>query len=221
MTEENMDSNKNAKRSASLSLEEILTDWLPDRLDAIQDMLWIMDLYVKFGYTASVQINIEGGHRHDWNLAKFGNPITDAGYLHARALLEFIGLSAKNGKLIQVGKRKPTDVAIEHYLIAGRRLAMVTPEDAYAAINMPQPVVEWALVNVIETTNKLLAHVTTGEVLAMAMYQQVRIALEGIPVLIQNHLYAKLALGDEAPLQQCGRYSCNSCERESAPPQDQ
>lgn len=197
-----MDSKHTERRSASLSLEEILTVWLPARLTAIQDMLRIMDLYEEFGIAAPIQISIEGVQKHDWNLAKIGNPMIEAGHLHARALLEFMGLCARNGKLTQVGKRKPTDIAIEHYSIGGKRLAMVTPEEAYTAINMPQPVVEWALVNVIETTNKLLAHVTTGEVLAMAMYQQVRIALEGIPVLLQSHLYAKLALCNEAPIQQ-------------------
>jgi hypothetical protein len=87
---------------------------------------------------------------------------------------------------------------------------MVSPTDVFGAINMPQPVIEWSLVNIIETANKLIAYVTTGEVLAMAMYRQVRIGLESIPVLLQDHLYAKLETTQEQLKPICDRYACSS-----------
>lgn len=200
-------------RSQALTLEEIVDTWLPARTEALQDMLWILDLSDKFGRDVPIQLHIKDGPTFQSNIALIANPMVAAGYVHARALLEFIGISAKDGKLIQIQRRRPSDVAIEHYSISGNALKKVSLDEVYAAINMPQPVVEWAIVTAIETANKFFAHVTTGEVLTMAMDHQVRIALRGILILLQNHLFAKLGRAEVMPLKESSAFSCNSCSR--------
>jgi hypothetical protein len=196
-------------RSQPLSLDQVLAVWLPRRVNALEGTLSVLNLCEKFDDSTPISITIAGKPAMNLNLSTFADPLIDIGFLHARALLEFLGLGARKGKLVQITKRQASDIAIEHYSINGKSLSMVSPTDVFGAINMPQPVIEWSLVNIIETANKLIAHVTTGEVLAMAMYQQVRIGFESIPVLLQDHLYAKLETTQEQPKPICERYACN------------
>lgn len=197
-------------RSQPQSLDQVLAVWLPRRVNAIQRTLSVLNLCEEFHDSTPVNITIAGNPAMNLNLSTFADPLIDIGFLHARALLEFLGLGARKGKLVQLTKRQASDIAIEHYSINGKNLSMVSPNDVFGAINMPHPVIEWSLVNIIETANKLIAHVTTGEVLEMAMYQQVRIGLESIPVLLQDHLYAKLETTQEQPKPIFERYGCNS-----------
>jgi hypothetical protein len=192
------------QKTAPLSLEEILTIWLPNRIEAVKNATWALELQTRVHGSAAMQASIDGQIHIKGNVALFVRPIIESGFVHTRALLEFLGVVARNGKLARVTRRKPTDVAIEHYSVRGKQLQIVTPDEVFAAINMPRPVVEWALVGVIETTNKLLAHVTTGEVLAMAMHGQIQVALEAIPALLRSHIYEKLESGDEIGIRHPG-----------------
>jgi hypothetical protein len=188
-------------KTESISLEEVLTIWLPGRIEAVKNATWALELQTRVHGSAAIHASIDGQVHIKGNVALFAGPIIEIGFVHARALLEFLGLGARYGKLAQVTRRKPTDLAIEHYSVRGRQLDMVKPYEVFAVINMPKPVVEWALVGVIETTNKLLAHVTTGEVLAMAMYGQIQVVLEAIPALLHSHLYERLDSNNEIGIQ--------------------
>lgn len=198
------------RRSQMLTLKEILDVWLPVRTAAVEDMLWALDLSDQFGHNVPIQIHIKDGPTIHSNAAFITSPMVASGYVHSRALLEFLGISAKDGKLIQIQRRRQSDVAIEHYSSSGNPLQKISLDDVYAAINMPKSVVEWALVSSIEVANKFFAHVTTGEVLAMAMDSQVRIALRGVLILLQNHLYGKLGRTEGIPIEKGPVYSCNT-----------
>lgn len=206
-------------RSPALTLGEIVETWLPARVGAIDDMLWILDLSDQFGRDIEIQLHIKDGPAFNSSLSLLSGPMLAAGYVHARALLEFIGISAKDGALIQVQRRRPSDLAIEHYSIDGKNLEKVPLDEVYASINMPRTVVDWALVTVIEYANKFFAHVTTGEVLTMALDHQVRIALRGISMLVHNNLFAKLGRAEPVLVATQPIYSCNSC-RSSQSKQD-
>jgi hypothetical protein len=150
----------------------------------------------------NLQTRIDGGATMDLSINKelrfsgyaiyFIEPILEIGLVHARALLEFLGIHARNGKLVNISRRRPSDIAIEHYSAGGSNLSMVSPEEICSHINMPDSVVEWALVGVIEQTNKWLAHVTTGEMLNMAMHGQLAYALEKLPSVIDFYFYDRL-----------------------------
>lgn len=201
------------ERSRALSLDEILNEWLQMRIQAIHSMLWILDLSDQFGDDASIQVRIKAGPTIESTLPFLSSPIIAAGYVHSRAVLEFLGITTKDGKLVRVGSRHKTDVAIEHYSIDGVFLQMVSLDDVYAAINMPTSIAEWALVTIVESANKFYAHVTKGEVLTMAMQHQVKLALDGILILLNNHLFAKLNRSEPIIVEKGSIYSCNTCEQ--------
>jgi len=182
------------QKSPALTLEEILGVSLPHRLAAIKDASWALDLLPNTASGETVQATIAGDAFLEGNLVVFLEPIVENGFMHTRALLEFLGLVVKNGKLIEVKRRRPSDVAIEHYCFQGESIPKVSLEEVFQVINMPRPVVEWALVQICENANKLFAHVTTGEVLAMAMKVQIQVALDAMPKLLGLYLYERLGL---------------------------
>lgn len=201
------------ERSETLTLQQILDEWLQLRIEAIQSMLWVLDSSDKYGGKVPIQVQIGNGPTIHSTMPFISNPILAAGYVHARAILEFIGISAKNGKLMQIRGRRETDVAIEHYSIDGVYLQKVTLDEVYSAINMPKTIAEWALVAIIESANKFYAHVTKGEVLVMAMDHQVRVALDGILVLLHNHLFVKMKNQEPIVVEKGSTYSSNSCNQ--------
>ena len=125
--------------------------------------------------------------------------MVEAGFIHARCLLEFLGLGVKKGKLITVENRRADDIAIEHFTVDGVPLEKVTPDVALSAYTGPRDRGERALVAIFELANKGLAHFTRT---FPDGYNSVdlEIACQGIPVLVQNQLYVKLKkLVPEAP----------------------
>lgn len=86
----------------------------------------------------------------------------EAGFVHARALLEFLGLSTADGNLAQVKRRRRDDIGIETFSNAQGPLCLVHPDEAVAAYLGPKKDAEAALVSIFELANKGLAHVSGG-----------------------------------------------------------
>ena len=68
---------------------------------------------------------VDGKQIMEGNLNAFTNPAIEAGLVHCRALLEFLGLCNKNGTLCKIKKRRPSDVGIEHFKNADGPLKML------------------------------------------------------------------------------------------------
>jgi hypothetical protein len=133
------------------------------------------------------------------NVAAIANPMIEVGIIHTRALLEFLGLCATNGRLAQIKKRRPDDIAVEHFSTPNVPLSIVNPSEAISAYQGPSDEAENALVAIFEFANKGLAHLTTGTLSAEYTDRHLDIACRGIPVLLHNHLYAKLGMQIPSP----------------------
>jgi hypothetical protein len=130
------------------------------------------------------------------NLHGFINPAIEAGIMHCRALLEFLGLCDTDGKLgnITRGRRK-TDVGIEHFSTpAGAPLKMVTPDDAADRYPGPSDEAKNALLAVFQVANKELAHVTEDLRDSPEHARLIEIASRGIPVLMVGCFYKPMGL---------------------------
>ena len=128
------------------------------------------------------------------------NPMIEAGFLHARCLLEFLGLKEKSGRLVALEKRWPDDVGIEQFTTTeGRHLGRVSPESALSTYEGCADQAERALVAMIRLANKGLAHLSSCDF--GYTDKELRIACGGIPVLFKNNLYTMLGLGMPAPPQ--------------------
>lgn len=175
-----------------MTLEDVLNRWIPYRLQALETFQFAWKWIGESDATRKVEVFEADRLKLKVNVEAIANPMIEVGFIHARALLEFMGLCANNGKLGQIRNRRPDDIAIEHFSTSQIPLCVVTPDAALSAYQGPREDAENALVAIFELTNKILAHLTTGTLSAEYTDHHLDIACLGIPALLNNHLYAKL-----------------------------
>ena len=126
----------------------------------------------------------------------FTNPCIEAGMMHCRALLEFLGLRDKNGRLGSIKERRhPTDIGIEDFnTSSGAALKKLTPADAVGRYPGPSLEAENALLAIFQVTNKGLAHVTEDLNDSPEHARLIEIASQGIPVLMVGCFYKPMGL---------------------------
>jgi len=125
----------------------------------------------------------------------FTNPAIESALIHCRALLEFLGLSAKDEKTLQQrkGSRKD-DIVIEKFSGKNGALSKVDPKKALQSYQGSIIEAEEALAYVLHTTNKALAHSTHGFSKSEEASKLLEIAFRGIPILMVNNFYNKMGL---------------------------
>jgi hypothetical protein len=175
-----------------MTLDEVLESWIPYRLQALETLKFAWDWVGESDEPRSIEVLCDGKVKLRGNVAAVANPMIEVGIIHARALLEFLGLCVNRGRLSQVARRRADDIAVEHYSTPSHPLEMVTPTAATASYSGPPDLAENSLIAVFEFANKGLAHVTSGLQHGKYTEQHLEIACRGIPVLLHNHLYAKL-----------------------------
>ena len=172
--------------------DEILDQWIPYRLQAIDTLQFAWDWVGECEEPRQVEVFVDGKIKIRGNVAAIANPMIEVGIIHARALLEFLGLGVKGGRLAPVGNRRQDDIAIERFSTLTMPLCIVAPSEALSAYPGPKEEAEQGLVAIFEWANKYVAHLTDGVLSDKFTDQHLGIACRGIPVLLHNHLYAKL-----------------------------
>jgi hypothetical protein len=145
-----------------------------------------------------MSIYADGKLLADGNLSGFINPAIEAGLVHCRALLEFLGLAMKttNGsrRIVNVSKRQSSDIGIEHFSNASGPLPKVSPDAAFGCYDGGKEEAERALLAVFEIANKGIAHVTEDLANNPDHGRLIEIASRGIPSLVISYLYTPLGL---------------------------
>lgn len=176
------------------TLDELLNKWIPYRLEAIETLCWAWSLSESMS-SSRIQVLVDGKCRLNGNVAAITNPMIEVGFIHARALLEFLGLTAtREGKLSVISERRPGDIAVENFSTSNVILSKASPESVAAAYAGPREEAEESLVAIFQMSNRWLAHITDGVLSKEWNDMHVDIALRGVPMLIRNHLYAPLGL---------------------------
>jgi hypothetical protein len=173
---------------------ELLQKLIPYRMQAVDTLNYALRLRLSWSDAPSMTIHVDGKQVMEGNLNAFTNPAIEAGLVHCCALLEFMGLSEKDGSLGNKKKRQPSDVGIEQFKNAGGPLKMVDPEKALSRYEGDQEEAEKALLTVFHITNKGLAHITADLAAHPAHGRLLEIASRGIPALVISYLYTPLGL---------------------------
>lgn len=169
--------------------DRLLHEILPYRMMSVSTMHRAIYWHAVWPHPTPMQIYADGKVIADGNLNAFINPAIEAGLVHCRALLEFLGLAMRSGRLANVRRRKPTDFGIEHF-----GLSKVSPNVVLAHYDGGEEDAEKALLSVFEITNKGIAHVTEDLKDNLDHGRLVEIASRGVPSLIISHLYTPLGL---------------------------
>jgi hypothetical protein len=191
---------RSEKPRAAPGLDDLLTAWLPCRIDAIETMRWALVLRDKARHPAPVELTVAGGLRFRGNVGLLTNAMIEVGYAHVAALLKFIGIGARDGFVVNLpraaGEARPSaDIAIDDYAVDGRRLDRVSVEQLYAAIDLPRAVAEWVVVAIIDTSTDCLASTTTKEATLREVDRHVAAVGEAVLALLKAHVYEKLKPG--------------------------
>lgn len=127
----------------------------------------------------------------------FTNPTVEAGIIHCRALLEFLGLRCdrKNpSRLCLRNGKQSDDYVIEDFNGSQGTLSKITVEQAVETYDGPKEEAERALAAVIHTANKGLAHMTSGHIIDLSNLKLFEIASRGVPTLVANYFYVARGL---------------------------
>jgi hypothetical protein len=179
-----------------MNYDGLLQKTLPYRMQSVDIFNRALELRTKWE-AAPMSIIVDDQVVVEGNLNAFTNPAIEAGLVHCRALLEFLGLCMTKGKrLANRKKRRGSDVGIESFRNASGPLPMVTPDEALKHYEGPRVEAEKALLAVFEIANKGLAHFTNDFELPPRtdFFTLLEIASRGIPSLVVSHLYTPLGL---------------------------
>jgi hypothetical protein len=178
-----------------MNLDRLLNEIIPYRMRAVDTLIFATRLSARWSHPPPLEIHVDGKLQVEGNLYAFTNPAIEVGLVHCRALLEFLGLAAnKSGHIVNVDRRRPSDIGIEHFSNASGHLAMVKPEAALSRYQGVKEEAEKALLAVFQLTNKGIAHVTEDIKDNPDHGRLIEIASLGVPSLIISYLYTPLGL---------------------------
>jgi hypothetical protein len=172
----------------------LLYEILPYRMNAVATLNRVLELRAKWSDAPAMTIFVDGKLEIEGNFDAFANPAIEAGVVHCRALLEFLGLCDKNSVLSNIERRRRDDVGIEHFKNAAGHLKMVDPQAALKHYDGEQAEAEKALLCVFHLANKGLAHTTRDLKDHPEQGALLEIASRGIPSLVVSFLYTPLGI---------------------------
>jgi hypothetical protein len=173
---------------------ELLQKLIPYRMQAVDMLNYALRLRSSWLNAPWMTMYVDGKQVIEGNLNAFTNPAIEAGLMHCRALLEFLGLCEKDGRLSNRKKRQPGDVGIEHFQNTAGPLKMVAPDVVLSRYDGGSDQAERALLTVFHLTNKGLAHVTADLAAHPEHGRLLEIASRGIPALVISYLYTPLGV---------------------------
>ena len=174
----------------------ILQRAIPYSLTAVSTLAVALAYATYWDAPKRMEIYFDGKLTIEGSSNAFVSLALESGLMHCRALLEFLGLCMQGGKLanIQPKSRRPDDVGVELFSNSSGSLPVVTPSVAIAHYSGPASEAERALLAVFHTTNKGLAHFTTGFDASLVDSNALEVASRGVPSLVISHLYTPLGL---------------------------
>ena len=183
--------------------DEVLSALIPQRLDAVATLNLVLHLRSNWDAPKPMKIYFDDRLQITGNSNAFTNPVVEAGLVHCRALLEFLGLRVSRTdptKLVPRGpKTQPDDWVIEDLSNSAGPLPLVTPQQAVSKYQGDAVEAESALATVFHTVNKGLAHITAGLIASATNIRALEIASRGVHALVVSYLYTPLGLPAPVP----------------------
>jgi hypothetical protein len=182
------------RAESSMNETRLLYEILPYRMYAVATLNRALQLRARWSNAPAMAIFVDGKLEIEGNFDAFANPAIEAGLVHCRALLEFLGLCDKDSVLSNIERRRRGDVGIEHFKNAAGHLKMVDPQAVLKRYDGGQAEAEKALLCVFHLANKGLAHITQDLKDHPEQGALLEIASRGIPSLVVSYLYTPLGI---------------------------
>ena len=172
---------------------------IPYRMRAVATLTMALACKIEWGgHPKPMKIFFDDQLAIEGNSNLFINAALEAGLIHARALLDFMGLRIhpKNPNRLKQRKKvqHPDDIVIENYGTGGRALPRVTVREVVSRYASLSDDVEKSLATLISTTNKRLVHSTS---IGLEDRDQLRMLKDGseiVPAIVTDFFYRRLGL---------------------------
>lgn len=175
------------------SLANALNHLIPHSLGAIETLNVALRLQANWGDAQPMKILINDELTIEGNSNAFTNAAIEAGVIHCRALLEFLGLTSASGRLQNLThRRKRDDIGIEHFESVTGFLTHVPLAQVLSHYPGEAEEAEQALLSVFRIANKGLAHLTSSFLASSEETRLLEIASRGIPALVVSYLYTPM-----------------------------
>jgi len=167
---------------------------LPYRLDAI-DMMHLV-ISMETNQVRPTKIYWDNKECNDGFWTGYKNAVIECGIIHARAMLDFLGLKIdKNGKLCERKQKHQTDdLVIEDFPGHVGSLKPVTIQDIRSRYKGPDNDALYAIEYTILLANKGIAHITSADFDNPDGWRSLEIVSRGIPSLTVSKFYTPLGL---------------------------
>ena len=173
-------------------VQEVL---IPHRLRSIAAMNLAAKYILSWGKPVSIEISFNGKLSIEGLSTAFTNPVIESGIIHSRAILEFMGLRLHDGALANIKlPRRKDDIGIESFSNFSGPLPLISPEKVRATYEGSTSESEQALISILKTSNKALAHFTVYSEDIKAEIGLLEIASKGIDALMANNFYIPLGI---------------------------
>jgi hypothetical protein len=182
-----------------MDIEDFLNRLLPHRLNALAIAELMIEFRLKWEEPKPMQVFVEGRLQFEGLTNLFTNPILEAGTLHTRALLEFIGLKTVAGHLAELDlkTRKRDDAGIERMTGPNGPLPLVRLRQVQEEYPADPGQAQRALAAVILAANKGMAHSSTSYFSSPTDVRHTLLAVRLAQTLVEKHVY--LPLGRRRP----------------------
>ena len=172
-------------------LKHHLEQILPYRLYALDIFRKALSFVEQYPQGGEFNCSVEGKIKFQGNSYGFTNPSIEMGIIHARVLLEFLGLKAQSQqtKLFEESNPRQSDIHIGRYGLD--RVTIVKAVEPYTGQKF---IAEQALAETITAANKLVAHSTEKINLDPKNIEWYLITCKAIPVLFNLYFYQPLKL---------------------------
>jgi len=178
----------NVRQHLNTPSTEVLS-WVEYRLRAVAIGRLALRHALTWDQAPSIEILFDGKQIIEGKATAFTNGAIEAAIIHARALLEFLGLGGEGQtKLRELSSRRKTDLGIEQFF----GLSQVSIQRAAASYPGPPEEAEASLAYVIHLANKGLAHVTSSFSKHVAGSSLLEVAFRGVSALMVNNFYVPL-----------------------------
>ena len=170
------------------TLERYIETILPWRLKALPIAKRMISFVEQYPEGGEYECRVKGELKLEGSSTIITGPSIEMGLIQSRVLLEFLGLSVKEGRLSKANKRKD-DINIENF-----NLEIVTSDGALSPCTEDKKKAEAAFVQTIIAANKLVAHSTEMVDLGGDELNSYLICCKAIPVLFNLYFYEPLRI---------------------------
>ena len=177
--------------------EKYLNFVIPYRMQSVDIARVALEYVLKRDEPEKMELFFGGKKFADGLSTGWTNPAIEIGIIHARALLDFLGLKVQRktgGKKLGVRGDGPShdDILIENF-----GLEKVSVDQALARYEGSGAEAEKAIAYTIHTANKGVAHMTTEDLVDHDQLRLYEITTRGVNALVSGFLYKRL--GEEIP----------------------